>query len=180
MHWLLLVALTPALAGTPAAETVARIASDDSALAAMLTSPERRVRSTDARIVRLIADGARRSRTFASIVRALESTDVIVYIQPTRDLPSGLSGRLLMLPAVGQYRYLRVQIRAHLPARELIALIGHELQHALEVAAARNVRDTQALVTLYQRIGRALAGSHSYDTDDAVAAGRQVRIELVG
>ncbi len=36
-----------------------------------------------------------------------------------------------MLPLAGEYRYLRVQIRNDLTRREAIALIGHELQHAL-------------------------------------------------
>ena len=179
MLWLLSLALTPALAGPPAPTAMDRAPADHPAMA-MLASPERRVRSTDARITRLIAEGVQRSRTFASIVEALGRTDVIVYIQPSRDLPTTISGRLLLLPAVGQFRYLRVQVRANLTARELIALIGHELQHALEVAEDRSVRDTPALVSLYQRIGRPLRGSHSFDTAAAEATGRQVREELVG
>jgi hypothetical protein len=180
MVWLWSLVLTPALAGAPAPSAIVHAASDESALVAMLASAERRVRSTDARITNLIAVGVRQSRTFAAIVRALSATDVIVYVQPARDLPTTVSGRLLMLPPAGPYRYLRVQVRANLPSRELIALIGHELQHALEVAEHRTVRDTPALVALYQRIGQTRRGSHSFDTAAAQAAGRQVRQELVG
>ena len=53
-----------------------------------------------------------------------------------------------MLPLAGEYRYLRVRIRNDLSRREAIALIGHELQHALEIADAIEVRDTTSLIKL--------------------------------
>ena len=51
-------------------------------------------------------------------------------------LPKGTLGRLTMMPPAGEYRYLRIQIRADLSRREAIALIGHEMQHAMEIAGA--------------------------------------------
>lgn len=183
MLWLFSIALTTALGGSPMPAHAAQDPTAEGApapIAEMLASPERRVRSTESRITSLIAEGVRRSRTFAAIVEALSATDVIVYVQQSRDLPTTIAGRLLMLPPTGSFRYLRVQVRAGLTSRELIALIGHELRHALEIAEDRTVRDTPGLVTLYQRIGRALRGSHSFDTVAAQDAGRQVRQELVG
>ena len=47
----------------------------------LLNSPERRVRATDPRLHSLLAEGLNRSRTFASLVTALNRTDVIVYIE---------------------------------------------------------------------------------------------------
>ena len=47
----------------------------------LLNSPERRVRATDARLRSLLAEGLHRSRTFASLVTALNRSDVIVYIE---------------------------------------------------------------------------------------------------
>lgn len=146
----------------------------------LLNSPERRVRATDARLHTLLAEGLNRSRTFASLVTALNRTDVIVYIEQVMVLPIGTMGRLSMMPLAGDFRYLRVQIRADLTRREAIALIGHELQHALEIADAAEVRDSLSLIRLYERIGHASSGEHAYDTEAAQDTGRVVRRELAG
>lgn len=144
----------------------------------LLNAPERRVRSTDARLQSLLAEGLNRSRTFASLVTALNRTDVIVYIESVMILPPGTMGRLSMMPPTGDFRYLRVQIRADLSRREAIALIGHELQHALEIADAAEVRDSTGMIGLYERIGHASNGEHAYDTEAAQDTGRIVRREL--
>jgi hypothetical protein len=146
----------------------------------LLNAPERRVRATDARLRSLLAEGLTRSRTFASLVTALNRSDVIVYIESVMVLPKGTMGRLSMMPLAGAFRYLRVQIRAELSRSEAIALIGHELRHAMEIAAATDVRDASAMIRLYQRIGHASAGEHAYDTEAAQDTGRIVRRELAG
>src|SRR5918996_6544280 len=56
----------------------------------LLHSPERHVRSTDNRIRKMLEMGARRSRTFAGLLAAIEQTDVIVYIQPAQHMPAKL------------------------------------------------------------------------------------------
>ena len=119
----------------------------------LLNAPDRRVRAPDARVHSLLAEGLHRSRTFAALITALNRTDVIVYIESVMTLPKDTMGRLTMMPRGGEFRYLRVQIRADLSRREAIALIGHELQHALEIADATEVRDTTSLIRLYERIG---------------------------
>jgi hypothetical protein len=62
----------------------------------------------------------------------------------------------------------------------MIAVIAHELQHAVEVAGDPGVVDDAGLVALYRRIGHNSAGGHSYDTDAARTAGHTVRDELIG
>jgi hypothetical protein len=146
---------------------------------ALLSSPDRRVRSIDRRINQLLEIGLERSPTFAQLVRTLNASDVIVYVERSHDLPKTLAGRLVLLPMAGAHRYLRIQIRNDLTAAETIALIGHELQHALEIAGAPAVRDATTMLSLYRRIGHPSAGTqHAFDTDAAQAAGRQVRVEL--
>ena len=166
MVWLVPVVLTTLLAGP-------------SDVNPLLSSPERRVRSTDKRIVQLLEIGIARSTTFAQLVQSLNATDVIVYIERSRELPRSLAGRLLMLPMVNGQRYLRIQVRGDLPPSELVALIGHELRHALEIANEPSVKDEPTMLTLYQRIGHAATGaSHTFDTAAAQDAGRRVRLEL--
>jgi hypothetical protein len=145
-----------------------------------LSAPDRRVRSTDRYIVSLLQTGIERSKTFAELVTALNTTDVIVYIERVPRLPTTLAGRLLLLPT-GEQRYLRIQVRGDLSPVELISLIGHELRHALEIAENPAVRDASAMLALYQRIGhKSSAAEHTFDTREAQTAGRRVRIELAG
>ncbi len=147
----------------------------------LLTAPDRRVRAPEARVRSLLAEGLHRSSTFASLVTALNNTDVIVYIEAVMTLPKDTMGRLSMTPrGGGEFRYLRIQIRADLSRRDGIALIGHELRHALEIAEAADVRDTNSLVRLYERIGHPSIGEHAYDTEAARDTGRLVRRELAG
>jgi hypothetical protein len=166
MLWLVPVLLSTVLTVSPGTDP-------------LLSSPERRVRSTDKRLAQLLQIGLQRSPTFAEMVQSLNRTDVIVYIERSNDLPRTLAGRLLLLPMTGQYRYLRIQVRGDLPTRELIALIGHELRHALEIAEEPGVRDASTMLTFYQRIGHPTSGVlHTYDTDAAQTVGDRVRLEL--
>jgi hypothetical protein len=147
----------------------------------LLSAPDRRVRSTDRHIIELLHKGVARSKTFAQLVTALNTTDVIVYIERTPTLPTTLAGRLLLLPMARNQRYLRIQVRSDLSPFELIALIGHELRHALEIAQNPTVRDESAMLALYRRIGQPSTGAlHTYDTQAAQSAGRRVRMELAG
>ena len=78
------------------------------------------------------------------------------------------------------HRYLRIQVTGHPQSNEMIALVGHELRHALEVAESPAVRDQASLIALYERIGHRSSGAHHYDTVAAQDTGRQVRAELAG
>lgn len=147
---------------------------------ALMSNEHRHVRAVDKRVSNAIEDGLRRSDTFAHLVLALDRSDVIVYVETAPGLPSSLSGRMLIVAGSTGQRYLRIQIAAGPRGNELIALVGHELQHALEVAQAPEVRDERSLIALYQAIGHAGQGPHRYDTMAAQHAGRQVRTELIG
>jgi hypothetical protein len=144
----------------------------------LLTSPERRVRAADATVQSLLTDGLRRSATFASLMTSLNRRDVIVYIERVMTLPRETMGRLTIVPGAREQRYLRVQIRADLSQIEAIALIGHEMTHALEIADEPAVRTAEGVIKLYQRIGHSSGGEHVYDTDAAREAGRKVRREI--
>jgi hypothetical protein len=147
-------------------------------IAALLSSPTRRVRAADPTIERYLAEGLRRSSTFCDLVLALNQSDVIVYIQSAPQLPTTLSGRLLLMPGPSHQRYLRIQIRSGASGNEMISTIGHELRHAVEIADAPDVSDERALIRLYERIGERGNGPHKYDTLAAQTTGKRVRMEL--
>lgn len=75
MLWLAPALLASALATTPPGN------------GGLLSAPDRRVRSTDPRIVELLEAGMQRSPTFAGLVKSVNATDVIVYIERVRELP---------------------------------------------------------------------------------------------
>jgi hypothetical protein len=147
---------------------------------ALLNGRTVRVRTTDPDLKKVLALGVQRSPTFASLVAAVNMTDVIVYVERVSRLSTSISGRLMLVPVVHDQRYLRIQVRPGLTPEELIALIGHELRHALEVAADPMVRDQNALIKLYEHIGENGLGNHSYDTRAAQDTGYKVRGELTG
>ena len=147
---------------------------------ALLSSPHRHVRTTSPYVRQLLESGFDRSPTLHALLARLEGTDVIVYVEPVMKLPGTLAGRLLLLPNGNAQRYLRIQIAFGQSTTETIALVAHELRHALEVADARDVRDQKDLIALYHRIGdRSREDRHEYDTAAARWTGRRVQRELV-
>jgi hypothetical protein len=61
---------------------------------------------------------------------------------------------------------------------DTMSVVGHELQHALEVAMNTDVRDDVSFGALYARIGDQPARPDRYDTAAAREAGRRVRNEM--
>lgn len=143
-----------------------------------LSGPDRRVRTAHPRITAALFEGVRRSRTFAGLVAELERSDVIAYVELAAHLPPLTEGRLMLVSKGGGTRYLRIQIRSTLPHDQMISLIGHELQHAVEIAGAPGVRDETTLKRFYERIGVGRTDVHGFDTDAARVAGDRVRGEL--
>jgi hypothetical protein len=47
----------------------------------LLAAESRRIRSSEKRLTLLLADGVRRSKSFADLVARLHDTDVIVYVE---------------------------------------------------------------------------------------------------
>jgi hypothetical protein len=144
---------------------------------ALLDAPGRHVRTTDKGLHALLRTGYRHSPTFAALLQRLEQSDVYVYIEDV-PLPRALEGRLLVLPPAHGFRYVRIQIALRGSPSESIAILGHELRHAVEVANASGVVDTNGLMALYRQIGID-RGNNEFDTIEAQQTGRQVLKELV-
>jgi len=145
---------------------------------AALDSPYRHVRAQDRSVRQLLKKGFNHSPTFAGLLARLEQSNVIVYVEEVPRLPGSLDGRMLMLPTAHGQRYVRIQIVLRGTLVESVALLGHELQHAVEVAQEAGVDDQAKLATLYQRIGRS-GGPQTYDTIAAQEIGRVIRRELL-
>jgi hypothetical protein len=144
---------------------------------ALLEAPTRRVRTTDPAVRKLLKRGYRQSPAFREMVMRLQRSDVFVYVEEVPRLPGALEGRLMMLPKAHGHRYVRIQMALRGSTEDSIALLGHELQHAVEIADAVEVSDEKDMEALYVRIG-VRGGAHIYDTVAAQDMGRRVRREL--
>ena len=134
-----------------------------------------RVRAAE-NAVKVLEDAAKQSPTVRSLIDRLAATDVIVYIEFT-PAPQVTLARTKLVTATASVRFLRIGIhRAVLPP-DLIPLIGHELQHALEIAQHADVRDEEGIRRLYALIGHQ-HGIDRYETDAARKIERVVREEL--
>jgi hypothetical protein len=109
------------------------------------------VRTSEPAIVALLDAGRRSSPTFRELLKTLDESDVIVYVKPKLTRP-GLNAYLAHnIVASGGYRYLRIAVELRGAWRHLVASLGHELQHAVEVARAPTVRDDAGLVQMFER-----------------------------
>ena len=143
------------------------------------------VRPMGRRVEALVTKGVMRSRTIALLLSELSRTDVVVYVRSTHRRPSDLAGsigfmgvgadgrRWLMVTLYGDEGWTTLEDAEE---RQLITL-GHELRHALEVAADARIATAEAFVAFYRTIGHEWAKDR-VDTHDARLAGRQVAQEL--
>ena len=139
---------------------------------------------TDSDYLRLvIASGMQRSATFRAIVERLEQSDVIVEVQCGHFVNTTLAGRTVLLSAQPDVRYVLVEVSCPVLSVPALATLGHELRHALEIATARWVVDSDSLALLYSEIGfpneRAkVAAFGQFETADALDAGERIHHEL--
>lgn len=142
---------------------------------------KRNIRITDAWIRELFAAGLAGSPTFRSLVERIEESDVVVYVQSAPYGAPGFAGRLTFLSVVGDTRYVLIRLSPLRSAVQQVAMMGHELQHAVEIAEQPAIVDSESLYREYLRIGY-LNGSIGFgvavDTKAAMEVGGRVSDEL--
>jgi hypothetical protein len=126
----------------------------------------------------LFADGTNRSPTFRRLVSRLERSDLIVYVTVRLDMRPSLGGSLRFVGRGASDRFLLISLNGQNSRPMLVALLGHELQHAVEVADAPDVSTQAALTGLYRRIGLHVA-TDSWDSRAAQETGQLVRAEFL-
>jgi hypothetical protein len=141
------------------------------------------VRSTDAGLLRQLRDGRVRSATFGALVDQLSRTNTIVYVEHGI---CGFGHYRACLPhsivIAGGSRFIRITVDPGEQGVHELAVIAHELQHALEIARAPNIRTADDITALFRRIGRTphcpRGTPECYETSAALAAGDAVFNEL--
>lgn len=132
--------------------------------------------------LRLLATGMDRSPTLAGIVQQLQTSNVLVTVEPLYRIKPGLSGYMVFVTRTMFRRYVRVYIDGRLYRDQQIAILAHELRHALEVAGHPEVVNEATLRQMYQAIGRHQTTrcdeGERWDSEAAIQTGRIVLKEL--
>jgi hypothetical protein len=142
------------------------------------------IRTVEPRLKFVISQGVQASTTFRALVAQLEQSDVVVYLEYERCVrrdATSLAGRLTFVSAAGGFRYVRVRVRSFASLNQEIAIVAHELQHAVEVADRPAIVDAASMLHEYSRFGRMTgitASGPTFDTRTAIDVGFQVQREL--
>jgi hypothetical protein len=129
----------------------------------------------------LVDEATRRSPAVRALIDRLEGLDITVYIRLRSFDQFDLEGRVGILAGATSQRYLVIELARGRTGDSQMATLAHELFHATEIASEPSVVDVQSLAALYARIGILTddhAGRRTFETEGAIAAGKQVRREL--
>ena len=126
----------------------------------------RRLLPVDRKAADLLEAGRVRSATFRRLAESLERSDLIVWVVAGH---LQRPGQLQFIAATPRSRYVRVAVR--LPGLEidLVSTLAHELQHAVEIAGAAEVRDQASLRRFYERIGEGRPAGVGVEVETAAA-----------
>ena len=139
------------------------------------------LRPADAALSALVADGMADSLTFRNLVSEIQERRGIVYINWVVRLPSGVRAALRHLVTNGPdgVRRLFIVIRRG-SGSDLVAVVGHELQHAVEVLSSSATTSTQ-IESLFRRLderGGGPRGGSPFETRRARDVQAQIEREL--
>jgi hypothetical protein len=137
--------------------------------------PPPHVRPQGVRSDEVLTDAVKRSPTIARLVRTIERSPLIVFIELAYDRED--LGRTTILAANEFARLLHVQLNGKLSTDRLVEVLGHELQHAMEILASPEIRDDASLGRVYTRLGFEIDRGH-FETDAAQQTELQVHTEL--
>jgi hypothetical protein len=134
------------------------------------------VRSTDPRAQQWLKIGAAESQTFRTLLNTLAESDLIVHVQPVDRLMT--AGQTYFVTATPTVRYIRIEVAPRGNVNEMVALIGHELQHAVEISKEPRIRDRQALSLFYKGMPGNSMSTTEYDSVAARVIEDRVRREM--
>jgi hypothetical protein len=139
--------------------------------------PPTGVRSSSPALVTLIAQATKQSPTFRRLIETIEASDGIVYVE-VGECGHYVRSCLVGVTTAGRFRMLWIEVDTEKPDLDLIASIGHELQHAVEILGDSNVRNSAGMFSFYVRQGRRARGPTAFETTAAIEAGDAVRTEI--
>lgn len=136
-----------------------------------------RVRTSNADIAALIQQANERSKTFRGLIDAIAATDGIVFIEPGT-CGRGMRACFVTVTKPGPNRMLWVKVDLRGIDCDLMGLIGHELQHTVEVLGDPRITTGTDMYFFYRYNPDGRSGSPAFETDAAIKTGEAVRAEV--
>jgi hypothetical protein len=140
-----------------------------------------RVRSSgDDTVAVLLHDAFERSATFRQLVETIGHTNGLVYVDSGKCKPGFAACLLMSVKVAGPNRLLRIVVETHRKPPEVMASIGHELQHAIEALSEPGVTNNALMEQFFERLtGSPTArGQLEFETSQAVKVGDMVLTEV--
>lgn len=137
------------------------------------------VRSDNPRLRRLADRGLEQSETFRRISATLGDSDVIIYFDSGDCECRRARACLSFVATAAGVRYLRASVSLRQIDDELIEQMGHELQHALEVASEPDITSESSLAAFYSSHAQSCGSVRCYETGAALVAQQAIRRELL-
>jgi hypothetical protein len=143
------------------------------------------LRPRDGMAAQLLSLGREGSPTFRALERVLNESRVVVYVDVRDDPRHELGASLQFVVATPDRLFVRAVVdtgtkQFGLSQQRLVvlaSLLGHELQHAAEVAAAPSIASVRDFEAHFRRIGISEERS-ALETAAAQEVGRRVKREL--
>jgi hypothetical protein len=156
-------------------------------VAGPLASSVQNVRARDVTAALFLRFGNEKSARFREIIRTLESSNVIVYVDVRQDGGRPVGGGLTFIGEAHGIRWVRATVdsgtasfaRTCQDIVRLTSILGHELQHALEASQAVSMHDAGEFERHFRAIG-VDEGPRVLDTVAARETGSRVADELRG
>ena len=131
--------------------------------------------------------GNEKSARFREIVRALERSNVIVYVEVRQESAHPVGGGLTFIGEANGVRWVRAMVDSGTPSHlrtcqdivRLTSILGHELQHAWRPRRPRRCRTSAGSSATSARSG-STGSRRVLDTLAARQTGKQVADELRG
>jgi hypothetical protein len=138
-----------------------------------------RVRSHSVRVLDAIERGTKSSPTFRRLIETIDATDGLVFVNEGLCTNGVRACLLLSVTVVGPSRVLYILVNLR-KARgcEMNEMIGHELQHAIEVLSNPRVRTDRQIYNFFDVVGRTSAGR--FETKAALKTGIAIAREGCG
>lgn len=133
-----------------------------------------RIRPMGAVLTSVVQDAMTRSSTFRQLAATINTSDGIIYVAEG-DCGGRAQACLVSVTDAGRERILHVHVSTRRSRVDLIAYIGHELQHAIEVLSVPGIRSTAAMYFFYRRESRTTG---LFETTAAMRTGEAVRDEV--
>ena len=129
------------------------------------------------RATTLLARGRGESTTFCELVTRLDTSDLIIYITVDPFWEGPFPSTLRFVTESGGRRYVRISLTARDTNTKLIPWLGHELQHAVEVAEHADITSPESLAK-YFAVYETSVSHGAYESAAAVSVQGRIAVEL--